>query len=191
MSAIRLRIPFVSFLLAAILFLTVPWSTARAEPPAAVRAELQRLEREKEEALRPVILASQHRLAQLYAEFSRAGQQEEATAAKEALQQLQATNGDASPLGGTHWSRKPDNLPDTGYVRLLASGLAKSADGNWEERGLITRWEHVGGRVVLLTIEQGRSDQLCEVWIFDSQWKSYKGYSFEGVKVEGAEVKEK
>jgi hypothetical protein len=191
MSATRVPIRSVSILIAAILFTAAPWRNAGAEPPSAVRTELERLEREKEEALRPVILASQHRLAQMYAEFTNAGQQDEAAAAKAALQQLQATNGDASPLGDTQWSRKADNFPDTGHVKLLASGLAKSADGNWEERGLITRWEHVGGRVVLLTIEQGRSDQLCEVWIFDSQWKSYKGYSFEGVKVEGAEVREK
>lgn len=180
----------LSPLFATALLLALPWSTAKAEPPSAVRTELERLEREKEEALRPVILASQHRMAQLYSEFSRAGLQEEAAAAKEALQQLQ-THGESSPLGDTQWSRKPDNRPDTGYVKLLASGLAQSADGNWEERDLVTRWEHVGGRVVLLTIEQGRSDQLCEVWIFDPEWKSYKGYSFEGVKVEGAEVKKK
>lgn len=189
MTTMRFPLQSLCPVLATAFLLALPWNAAKAEPPAAVRAELERLEREKEEALRPVILASQHRLAQLYSELSRTGRQEEAAAAKEALQQLQ-THGEANPLGDTQWSRKADNFPDTGYVSLLASGLAKSADGNWEERGLITRWEHVGGRVVLLTIEQGRSDQLCEVWIFDSQWKSYKGYSFEGVKVEGAEVEE-
>jgi hypothetical protein len=169
--------------------LALSLASLAGQQPSAVQVELERLEREKEAALRPVILASQQRLAKMLAEFTRTGRLDEAVTAKEALQQLQTGNGETSRLAGTEWTRKPENLPDvTGYLKLLASGLAKSKDGSWEARGLVTRWEHVGGRVVLLTIEQGRSDQLCEVWIFDPKWKSYKGYSFEGVRVEGAEV---
>jgi hypothetical protein len=169
----------------------MPWNAASGQQPSAVQVELLRLEREKEAALRPVLQASQVRLAQLQAEFTRAGRLDEAVAAREALKRLNSGEQGASWLVGTTWTRKPENFPQAGQLKLLASGLTKSGDGGWEAGGLVTRWEHVGGRVVLLTIEKGRSDQLCEVWIFDPQWKSYQGYSFEGVKVEGAEVKEK
>ncbi|WP_206026186.1 hypothetical protein [Roseimicrobium sp. ORNL1] len=178
-------------MLATSLLFAAPWSPASAQPPSAVQTELERLEREKEAALRPVIQASQQRLAQMQAEFTKAGRLDEAVAARDALEQLKTGNGEANRLAGTTWSRKPDNIPNKGYVKLLASGLAKSADGGWESAGLVTRWEHVGGRVVLLTIEKGRSDHLCEVWLFDPQWKSYKGFAFDGVRVEGSEAKEK
>jgi hypothetical protein len=172
--------------------MAMPQSATQAEsPPSVVQAELARLEREKEAALRPVIQASRQRLTQMLSEFTQAGRLDEAVAAREALKYLKSGEEGATWLAGTMWTRKPENLPTAGELTLLASGLAVSKDGSWEARGLVTRWEHVGGRVVLLTIEQGRSDQLCEVWIFDPQWKSYKGYSFEGVRVEGTEVKEK
>jgi hypothetical protein len=191
MIAMRFSLPSLLPVLGMSLFLVLPARLASGQQPSAVQAELARLEKEKEAAVRPAIQASQQRLAQMQAEFTRAGRLDEALAARDALKQLKTDGGEASWLVGTTWSRKPDNIPDKGYVKLLASGLAKSADGGWESSGLVTRWEHVGGRVVLLTIEKGRSDQLCEVWIFDPQWKSYKGYSFEGVKVEGVEAKEK
>ena len=149
MITIRLSLQLLNSLLATGLLLAMSCGSASGQQPSAVQTELARLEREKEAALRPVIQASQQRLAQMQAEFTRAGRLDEAVAARDALQQLKTGSGEASRLVGTTWSRKPDNIPDKGYVRLLASGLAKSADGGWESTGLVTRWEHVGGRVVL------------------------------------------
>jgi hypothetical protein len=45
--------------------------------------------------------------------------------------------------------------------------------------------------VALLTIEKGRNDQLCEIWLINSDWSSYKGFSFEGRKQEGRLVFER
>lgn len=165
-----------------VLFIASSTTLLAQLPTSIVQSELERFERDKKAALQPVIAAHEKRLTDLQASLTKAGRLDEALAAREAIARLKTDRGQgAELLPGSVWSRGSG----PGTVKLLQSGLAVSGDGMWEARGLVTRWEHKGGQVVLLTIEKGRSDKLCEVWIFDPTWTAFSGYDFDGLPVEG------
>lgn len=59
---------------------------------------------------------------------------------------------------------------DNGYVE----------HGGWTRRGLITRWDVIDRRTVLLRIERGRTRDLCALLVFDEEISSYDGFNYHG-----------
>jgi hypothetical protein len=78
---------------------------------------------------------------------------------------------------GQIWSRPG------GQVLFRRDGLVQTADGDWERRGLVTKWLPIGPRAVLLLIAKGRAEHLAEVSLFDDNWTTYEGWDFEGRKM--------
>ncbi len=78
-------------------------------------------------------------------------------------------------LRGTKWQwdgggGEVVTFADSGYVE----------HEGWNKRGLITRWDVVDRRTVLLRIERGRSHDLYAVLKFDDDMTSYNGFNFHG-----------
>ena len=52
--------------------------------------------------------------------------------------------------------------------------------GGWTQRGLVTRWEVIDRRTVLLKIERGRTRDLYAILIFKEDMSSFEGFNFHG-----------
>lgn len=52
----------------------------------------------------------------------------------------------------------------------------------WTESGLLTRWDVIDRRTVLLRIERGRDRDRYAVLTFNDDMTSYDGYNFHGCK---------
>ena len=50
----------------------------------------------------------------------------------------------------------------------------------WTRRGLITRWDAIDKRAVLLRIERGRTRDLYAVLTFNDKTTAYDGFNFHG-----------
>jgi len=78
-------------------------------------------------------------------------------------------------LIGTKWEWGADTL------ELTRDGTVREA--NWVSRGLVTRWEAIDRRTVLLTITSGRDDNRLALLRFDENLMHHDAISFEGGKV--------
>ena len=78
-------------------------------------------------------------------------------------------------LRGTKWQWDGDGgeavtFADTGYVENVG----------WDKRGLITRWDVIDKRTVLLRVERGRTHDLYAVLTFNRDMTSYHAFNFHG-----------
>lgn len=78
-------------------------------------------------------------------------------------------------LRGTKWQWDGDGgeavtFADNGYVENVG----------WDKRGLITRWDVIDKRTVLLRIERGRTHDLYAVLMFNRDMTSYHAFNFHG-----------
>ena len=78
-------------------------------------------------------------------------------------------------LRGTKWQwdgggGEAVTFADNGYVENVG----------WDRRGLITRWDVIDKRTVLLRIERGRAHDLYAVLTFNRDMTSYQAFNFHG-----------
>lgn len=62
---------------------------------------------------------------------------------------------------------------------LLLSGNGIVQNAGWQSRGLITRWEAIDRRTVVMKIEQGRDDNRLAIMRFNESLTSYDAINFE------------
>jgi hypothetical protein len=67
-------------------------------------------------------------------------------------------------------------------------GMTLKADGyvtqkNWDGRGLVTKWEAVDRRTVVLFIEKGRTQDRTATLVFNEDLTDLSGYSFDGTRI--------
>ncbi len=53
----------------------------------------------------------------------------------------------------------------------------------WTKRGLITRWEAIDRRTILLKIERGRPGDLYAILVFKSDLSAFDGFNFHGSRL--------
>jgi hypothetical protein len=154
-------------------------SPLRADPAS----ELKRFESEAEAALKPVRTAYMTRLNAAMATATRNGQLDEALLCRAALDKVKSPLPAGSllapklPISGAKWQW------EKGEIIFAQDGIVHSGDGDWEKRGLVTTWRHIGNGAVVLEITKGRNDQLIALLQFDAAWTSYDGFSFDGKKI--------
>ncbi|MHC4596960.1 MAG: LamG domain-containing protein [Planctomycetota bacterium] len=78
-------------------------------------------------------------------------------------------------LRGTKWQWDGG----TGETVVFGDNGSVETDG-WTRRGLITRWEAVDRRTVLLQVVRGRPQDLYALLVFDNDMSSYDGFNFCG-----------
>ena len=59
---------------------------------------------------------------------------------------------------------------DDGYMR----------HEGWTDRHLVTRWDVIDRRTVLLTVESGRAQDLYSILVFNEDMTSFDGFNFHG-----------
>jgi hypothetical protein len=75
-------------------------------------------------------------------------------------------------LTGTVWDHGDADLT------LRADGHVQHAV--WDRMGLVTRWEPVDRRTIVLVIEKGRDHNRCAILTFNEDLTDFTGYGFEG-----------
>jgi hypothetical protein len=116
-------------------------------------------------------------------DLTKKGNLDGAVAVREAIEKLSALEPrempplNKHPLMGQVWTRPG------GQVMFRRDGLVQTADGDWERRGLVTKWIPIGPRAVMLLIAKGRDRDLVELWLFNDAWTAYEGWDFEGNKL--------
>lgn len=87
--------------------------------------------------------------------------------------------GDPSfPIAGQTWGWQ------FGAIKFGTDGLVHTLDGNWEKRGLVTTYKHIGNGVVLIEIIKGRDSQLISLLKFNPSWSEYTGWDFDGKRID-------
>lgn len=73
-------------------------------------------------------------------------------------------------IAGSAWTWGDMRFKPTGHVEVK----------DWDARGLVTRWEAVDRRTVLLIIEKGRDQDRYAVLTFNEELTEFRGYDFNG-----------
>jgi hypothetical protein len=73
-----------------------------------------------------------------------------------------------------------------GNTSFLPNGLVR--DPGWDGRGLVTSWEAVDRRTVIMRIERGRSDNKTAVLMFSEGLKRSHSIDFEGHNYDWSDV---
>ena len=64
--------------------------------------------------------------------------------------------------------------------KIIFNGNGYIEHPGWTRRGLVTKWEVIDRRTVLLEIESGRSRDLYAVLVFSEDMSSFEGFNFHG-----------
>ena len=67
-----------------------------------------------------------------------------------------------------------------GGEKIFFNGNGYIENQVWTSRQLITRWETIDRRTVLLEIESGRTRDLYAVLVFSEDLSSFNGFNFHG-----------
>jgi hypothetical protein len=76
-------------------------------------------------------------------------------------------------LADSKWEWGADDM-----LVLSRNGIVQ--DANWQSRGLVTRWEAIDRRTVLMMIDKGRDDNRCAIMRFNETLTGYDAINFEG-----------
>ena len=96
-------------------------------------------------------------------------------------QQPSATADLRQRLAGTRWQWCWQGYDGREAIVFGADGYVQN--DNWDRWGLVTRWEAIDGRTVLLTIEKGRYNDLYAVLTFAPDLSSYEGRDFHSGRI--------
>lgn len=67
-----------------------------------------------------------------------------------------------------------------GGEKIFFNGNGYIEHPGWTSRRLVTRWETIDRRTVLLEIESGRTRDLYAVLVFSEDLSSFNGFNFHG-----------
>ena len=67
-----------------------------------------------------------------------------------------------------------------GGEKIFFNGNGYVENQSWTSRQLVTRWETIDRRTVLLEIESGRTQDLYAVLVFSEDLSSFNGFNFHG-----------
>jgi hypothetical protein len=78
-------------------------------------------------------------------------------------------------------------LPNTRWEWSMGQSVVFRPDGtignaDWESRGLVTRWQILDHRTVLVVIEKGRDSNRYAILTFDKPATSYSVFGFENAE---------
>ena len=158
----------------------IPKSPAARAALARLAAARQDAEEQFDEAIKKATAKAVADLDAAKAAAMKAGNLEEANRIQGAANETKSDNGKIgeelkSRLAGTTWQ-----WAGTNTIRFDSDGMVSNKD--WAARGLVTRWEPVDQRTVVLVIQQGRTHNLYAILSFDANIGSYRGLDFEGGK---------
>jgi hypothetical protein len=172
--------------------------TAAGQPPkvslplAAARADhqksLDKAQAAHDDAVRAAIDEYKKQLTEALAAETKAGNLDAAVELRDELKRADEAAPPRAPtppkaalrkaLVGTRWNW--NGVPMT----LHADGYVRNAD--WEANRLVTRWEAVDRRTVVLVVEKGRARDYYAVLEVSEKLDEFGGYGFDGKRLKAA-----